>query len=127
MSHKNKGYPLFGAPFNETIDYGFDVHSLVTSFLRKEQKPSTHEQHHWTCTESYCLYRNKNANHNYDSSDIKTTDYVQSNPIDIIHTPSTDLICHPTGSNQSILRICEWNDHQNTSHLKHGHTFTQTH
>ena len=118
-------YPLFGAPFNEVIDYGFDNECLVYPFIKDKQKPSTHENYYWKCSESYCLYTNKDAIYHQKAQNMKCEDYVQSNPIDIIHTKDeSDFICHSTGPNQNILRICQLNGKQK---LKTGNTFNLDH
>lgn len=125
MANNNSGYPLFGAPFNEVTDYGFNNDSLITSFVKDKQKPSIHEGYDWKCNKAYCLYNNKDTKHN--GSKMKCQDYVQSNPIDIINTTRSDFICHSSGPNQNLLRICQWNDNQINNDqfgkLKQGKTF----
>ena len=116
MSSSNQGYPLFGSPFNEVTDYGFDSQSLVTSFLPKHQRPSVHPNQSWKCTKSYCLYRNKKAIARSPEVIVKAAKYVLSNPLDIISTTSGDFVCHSTGEKLQTLRICKWNNDR----LKHG-------
>lgn len=118
-------YPLFGAPFNEVIDYGFDNESLIYPFIKNKQKPSIHDNYYWKCSDAYCLYNNKDANHNQKTKNMELKDYVHSNPIDIIHSKNdSEFICHSTGQNQNVLRICQLNGNQK---LKHGSTFNLNH
>eukprot|EP01084_Bolivina_argentea_P022131 41130_1 len=116
MTNKSNGYPLFGAQFNEIIDYGFDTQSLITPFLKPQQQLSKHENENWKCIKSYCLYYNKSIE-SKQKPELKHTDYVQSNTIDIIKTSSSDFICHTTGKYQNVLRVCKWNENNK---LKHG-------
>ena len=123
MSAQSVGYPLFGAPFQDVTDYGFDTQSLITSFLGDTQQPSTHSNQYWKCRKAHCLYSNKSAKHK--NTKTNCNNYVQSNPIDIIHASSSDFICHSTGSNHNLLRICQWTNTHNK--LKHGYTLNLNH